>query len=99
VYARAKGIPIRRSRNAGRRPKADSVLTLKDLAGDDPVMLRNMRNAQRSRVVGLLQLARHVRELRNTIRTALAICEDNVIRLSDLPPQIGQPGRIPLTRN
>src|ERR1700704_3150053 len=26
--------------------KADSVLTLQDLAGDDPVMLRNMRNAQ-----------------------------------------------------
>jgi len=25
----------------------DSVLTLQDLAGDDPVMLRNMRNAQR----------------------------------------------------
>jgi transcriptional regulator of acetoin/glycerol metabolism len=35
----------------------------------------------------------NVRELRNTIRTALAICEENVIRLSDLPPEIGQPGR------
>jgi transcriptional regulator of acetoin/glycerol metabolism len=35
----------------------------------------------------------NVRELRNTIRTALAICEDNVIRLSDLPPEIVQPGR------
>jgi transcriptional regulator of acetoin/glycerol metabolism len=35
----------------------------------------------------------NVRELRNTIRTALAICEQNVVRLGDLPPQIGQPGR------
>jgi transcriptional regulator of acetoin/glycerol metabolism len=33
----------------------------------------------------------NVRELRNTIRTALAICEGNVIRLSDLPTEIGQP--------
>jgi transcriptional regulator of acetoin/glycerol metabolism len=31
--------------------------------------------------------------LRNTIRTALAICEDNLIRLGDLPREIGQPGR------
>ncbi|MDB6101873.1 MAG: hypothetical protein JWO52_1872, partial [Gammaproteobacteria bacterium] len=35
----------------------------------------------------------NVRELRNTIRTALAICEDNVIRLGDLPPEIGHPGQ------
>jgi transcriptional regulator of acetoin/glycerol metabolism len=34
----------------------------------------------------------NIRELRNTIRTALAICEGNVIRLSDLPPEIRQPG-------
>src|ERR1700736_4400429 len=27
--------------------KTDAALTLQDLAGDDPVMLRNMRNAQR----------------------------------------------------
>jgi transcriptional regulator of acetoin/glycerol metabolism len=33
--------------------------------------------------------------LRNTIRTALAICENNVIRLSDLPAEIGQPGQHP----
>src|SRR5262249_44666414 len=29
------------------RAHSGSVLTLQDLAGDDPVMLRNMRNAQR----------------------------------------------------
>jgi sigma-54 dependent transcriptional regulator, acetoin dehydrogenase operon transcriptional activator AcoR len=33
----------------------------------------------------------NVRELRNTIRTALALCEGGVIRLSDLPVDIGQP--------
>ncbi|MEA3181693.1 MAG: sigma-54 dependent transcriptional regulator, acetoin dehydrogenase operon transcriptional [Gammaproteobacteria bacterium] len=33
----------------------------------------------------------NVRELRNTIRTALAICENSVIRVSDLPTEIGQP--------
>jgi transcriptional regulator of acetoin/glycerol metabolism len=33
----------------------------------------------------------NIRELRNTIRTALAICEDNTIRLNDLPPEINQP--------
>jgi transcriptional regulator of acetoin/glycerol metabolism len=37
----------------------------------------------------------NVRELRNTIRTALAICESNVVRLSDLPAEIGQPGPYP----
>jgi len=31
--------------------------------------------------------------LRNTIRTALAICENSVIRLGDLPTEICQPGR------
>jgi sigma-54 dependent transcriptional regulator, acetoin dehydrogenase operon transcriptional activator AcoR len=30
----------------------------------------------------------NIRELRNTIRTALAICDDRVIRLSDLPADI-----------
>lgn len=30
----------------------------------------------------------NIRELRNTIRTALAICDDHVIRLSDLPADI-----------
>ena len=34
----------------------------------------------------------NIRELRNAIRTALAICENDIIRLSDLPPEIGQPG-------
>src|SRR5262249_34595684 len=37
----------------------------------------------------------NIRELRNTIRTALAICEDNVIRTSDLPPEIGRPSQCP----
>ena len=32
--------------------------------------------------------------MRNAIRTALAICENNVIRLSDLPAEITQPGRL-----
>jgi transcriptional regulator of acetoin/glycerol metabolism len=35
----------------------------------------------------------NIRELRNTIRTSLAICEGGKIRLSDLPPEIRQPGR------
>ena len=30
----------------------------------------------------------NIRELRNTIRTALAICDDHVIRLADLPAEI-----------
>jgi sigma-54 dependent transcriptional regulator, acetoin dehydrogenase operon transcriptional activator AcoR len=34
----------------------------------------------------------NVRELRNTIRTSLAICEGRVIRVSDLPAEIRQPG-------
>jgi sigma-54 dependent transcriptional regulator, acetoin dehydrogenase operon transcriptional activator AcoR len=34
----------------------------------------------------------NIRELRNTIRTSLAICEGNIIRLSDLPPEIRHPG-------
>jgi transcriptional regulator of acetoin/glycerol metabolism len=35
----------------------------------------------------------NIRELRNTIRTALAICEDNTIRVGDLPPEISKPSR------
>lgn len=35
----------------------------------------------------------NIRELRNTIRTALAICENRVIRIGDLPAEIAQPGR------
>jgi sigma-54 dependent transcriptional regulator, acetoin dehydrogenase operon transcriptional activator AcoR len=35
----------------------------------------------------------NIRELRNTVRTALAICENGVIRLSDLPGEIAHPGR------
>jgi transcriptional regulator of acetoin/glycerol metabolism len=30
----------------------------------------------------------NVRELRNVIRTALAICDDGIVRLSDLPSEI-----------
>ena len=33
----------------------------------------------------------NIRELRTTIRTALAICDDRVIRLADLPADIRQP--------
>jgi transcriptional regulator of acetoin/glycerol metabolism len=35
----------------------------------------------------------NIRELRNTIRTALAICENSVIRLSDLPAEITHTAR------
>ena len=35
----------------------------------------------------------NIRELRNTVRTSLAICENGTIRLSDLPPEIAQTSR------
>src|SRR5262249_34493431 len=35
----------------------------------------------------------NIRELRNTVRTALAICEENTIRIGALPPEIRQPSR------
>ena len=34
----------------------------------------------------------NIRELRNTLRTALALCENNVIRIGDLPAEIGRAG-------
>lgn len=37
----------------------------------------------------------NIRELRNVIRRALAICENRVIRLSDLPPEIRHCGQPP----
>ena len=40
----------------------------------------------------------NVRELRNVIRTALAICDGGMIRLTDLPVQIGAPARASGTR-
>jgi transcriptional regulator of acetoin/glycerol metabolism len=38
----------------------------------------------------------NIRELRNTIRTALAICDDQVIRIGDLPGEIRNHVRAPL---
>ncbi len=32
----------------------------------------------------------NIRQLKNTIRSALALCDDNLITLADLPPEIGE---------
>ncbi len=40
----------------------------------------------------------NIRQLRNVLRTALALCEEGVIRLQDLPPEIAQVSATELAR-
>jgi transcriptional regulator of acetoin/glycerol metabolism len=93
LYYRLNGITLELPALAARRDKATLIrkCMASEIAADTTASIES---------VALERLASYgwpgnVRELRNTIRTALAICENNVIRLSDLPAEIGQPGQHP----
>jgi len=43
------------------------------------------RSRRGAAAAALVQLARNIRELRSTLRTALAICDDRIVRFADLP--------------
>jgi transcriptional regulator of acetoin/glycerol metabolism len=91
LYYRLNGITIELPALAARRDK--DTLIRKCIASEiDTGGVASIESSALERLASY-DWPGNVRELRNTIRTALAICEDNLIRLGDLPPEIGQPGR------
>jgi transcriptional regulator of acetoin/glycerol metabolism len=89
LYYRLNGITLELPGLAARRDK--ETLLRKCMASEIAVGgTASIESAALGRLVSY-GWPGNVRELRNTIRTALAICEGNVIRLSDLPAEISQP--------
>jgi transcriptional regulator of acetoin/glycerol metabolism len=91
LYYRLNGITLELPALAARRDKVTLIrkCMASEIAADATAAIET---------VALDRLASYawpgnVRELRNTLRTALAICENHVIRLSDLPTEIGQPAQ------
>ena len=85
LYYRLNGITIELPSLALRRDK--EALIRKCLAGEIPP-----GQSIGIELTALQRLAAHtwpgnIRELRNTIRTALAICDQGIVRLGDLPSQ------------
>ncbi len=90
LYYRLNGITLELPSLAVRRDK--ETLIRKCMAGEIPAGgTASIESAAMDRLASY-GWPGNVRELRNTIRTALAICESNVIRLGDLPAEIAQPG-------
>jgi sigma-54 dependent transcriptional regulator, acetoin dehydrogenase operon transcriptional activator AcoR len=91
LYYRLNGITIELPALGARRDK--ETLIRKCLAGELPITeSASIEGAALDRLAAY-DWPGNIRELRNTIRTSLAICDGNVIRLSDLPPEIRQPTR------
>jgi transcriptional regulator of acetoin/glycerol metabolism len=89
LYYRLNGITLELPGLAARRDK--ETLIRKCMASEIAVGgTASIESAALGRLVSY-GWPGNVRELRNTIRTALAICEGNVVRLSDLPAEISQP--------
>jgi transcriptional regulator of acetoin/glycerol metabolism len=91
LYYRLNGITLELPALAARRDKVTLIrkCMASEIAADATAAIET---------VALDRLASYawpgnVRELRNTLRTALAICENHVIRVSDLPTEIGQPAQ------
>ncbi len=91
LYYRLNGITLELPALAVRRDK--EVLIRKCMASEIPAgTSASIEGAAMDRLASY-NWPGNIRELRNTIRTALAICENSVIRLSDLPAEITHPGR------
>jgi len=91
LYYRLNGITLELPALAARRDK--EALIRKCIASEIPAgSAASIETAAFDRLAAY-NWPGNIRELRNTIRTALAICENSVIRLSDLPGEITHPGR------
>jgi transcriptional regulator of acetoin/glycerol metabolism len=91
LYYRLNGITLELPALASRRDKEG--LIRKCLASEVPAgSTASIEGAALERLASY-NWPGNIRELRNTIRTALAICENKVIRLGDLPAEITHPGR------
>ncbi len=91
LYYRLNGITLELPALTARRDKETLIrkCIASELAGGESASVEAEALA---RLIGY-DWPGNIRELHNTIRTALAICENKVIRLGDLPPEITQPGR------
>ena len=97
LYYRLNGITLELPALAARRDK--EALIRKCMASEIPAgATASIEGAALDRLAAY-NWPGNIRELRNTIRTALAICENRVIRLGDLPAEICQPGRQFATAN
>lgn len=90
LYYRLNGIMLELPALAARTDK--DVLIRRILAEES-----GMADAESIEAAALERLTEHgwpgnIRELRNVIRSAFAICDHNVIRLCDLPAQLGLEG-------
>jgi transcriptional regulator of acetoin/glycerol metabolism len=86
LYYRLNGITLELPALAARRDK--EALIRKCIATEIPAgNSAAIETAAWDRLVAY-NWPGNIRELRNTVRTALAICENRVIRLSDLPPEM-----------
>lgn len=91
LYYRLNGITLELPALAARRDK--EALIRKCIASEIPAgSSASIEGAALDRLASY-NWPGNIRELRNTIRTALAICENSVIRLGDLPAEITHPGR------
>jgi sigma-54 dependent transcriptional regulator, acetoin dehydrogenase operon transcriptional activator AcoR len=91
LYYRLNGITLELPALAARRDK--ETLIRKCIASEIPAgASASIESAALDRLASY-NWPGNIRELRNTIRTALAICENGVIRVSDLPGEITDPGR------
>jgi len=91
LYYRLNGITLELPALAARRDK--EALIRKCIASEIPAgSSASIEGAALDRLASY-NWPGNIRELRNTIRTAIAICENSVIRLSDLPAEITHPGR------
>src|SRR6201996_7732301 len=90
LYYRLNGITIELPALAARRDR--EALFRKCMATEIPANASAAIEGSALEKLVAYSWPGNIRELRNTIRTSLAICEGNVIRLSDLPPEIRHPG-------
>jgi len=86
LYYRLNGITLELPALAARRDK--EALIRRCIASEIPAgHCASIETAALDRLAAY-SWPGNIRELRNTVRTALAICENSVIRLSDLPAEI-----------
>jgi transcriptional regulator of acetoin/glycerol metabolism len=91
LYYRLNGITLELPALAARRDKEN--LIRKCMAGEIAAgSYASIETAALDRLA-TYHWPGNVRELRNTIRTALAISENSVVRVGDLPAEIGQPAQ------
>jgi transcriptional regulator of acetoin/glycerol metabolism len=86
LYYRLNGISLELPPLAARQDK--EALILKCIARESAAGPAACADANALRRLLAYSWPGNIRELRNTIRTALAICDNRVIRLEDLPAEI-----------